>query len=234
MTRRLALLMLLFAVPAEAAETVRVENRAPDLAPVRVEAARAQVAREYEKLKVLFDADVGPVILVIRPKGVGRHVAPNRILIPAAQVGNAMLVSAHELTHLLTQGWANDLLKEGLAVYGQDHAGESPAWPDYGQDIHQAAWAEITVPNTRVRGTGDANAVLSQPHPGETRLRLAAYRVAGSWVRWLIEEKMAGDVMRFMASLYRSGNYKQALGEGFQQLRPEWRAYVRARVSARR
>lgn len=234
MSRWLALLILLFTVSAEAAESVRVENRALDLDRAVVEAARAQVAREYEKLKALFGTDVGPVTLVIRAQGVGRHKPPNRILIPAAQLRNGKLVSAHELTHLLTQGWANGLMKEGLAVYGQDLMGESPAWPNFGQDIHQAAWAEISAPAPLVRGPGDADRVLSTPHPGESRLRLAAYRIAGSWVRWLIEEKMAGDLARFTAALYRSGNYKQALGESFRQLRPQWRAYVGARAGARR
>ena len=234
MTRWFALFLLLFTVSAEAAETVRVENHAPHLDRVLIEAARAQVAREYEKLKALFGNDIGPVILVVRVKGVGRHKPPNRILIPAAQLGNGKMVSAHELTHLLTQGWANGLMKEGLAVYGQDHAGENPAWPNYGQDIHQAAWAEISAPAPLLRGPGDANNVLSTPHPGESRLRLAAYRVAGSWVRWLIEEKMAGDVRRFTATLYRSGNYKAVLGASFQQLRPHWRAFVETRAGVKR
>lgn len=215
--------------PVLAEETVDVENRDATLTDQQVRAIRAQVMREYEKLRTLLRSDVGPVTLIIRKKGVGRHFPPNQIVIPSAQVRNGRAVSAHELTHLLAQGWANGLLKEGLAVYGQDRIGEQPAWPNFGQDIHQAAWAEIVVPNADVRGPGDANRVLSTPNPGKTALRLAAYRVAGSWVKWLIEEQMNGDISRFMQVLYRSGSYRKALGKSFQELRPLWKTFVTSR-----
>jgi len=213
MTRWFALLFLIFTVSAEAAETVRVENHVPDLDRALIEAARAQVAREYVKLKALFGTDIGPVILVIRAKGVGRHKPPNRILIPAAQLGNAKMVSAHELTHLLTQGWANGLMKEGLAIYGQDMMGESPAWPNYGQDIHQAAWAEISAPDPLVRGPGDANGVLTTPHPGESRLRIAAYRVVGALAH-------RGKYDRQRPALYGDALSQRQLQSGVRQELP--------------
>ena len=223
------LLLCLQSLPSHAADAVSIDDRRSGLEPAQIETVRAQVAREYAKLKAFFGIDVGPVVVTLVKKGVGRHFPPNRIQIPAAQVRHARAVSAHELTHLLTQGWANGLLKEGLAVYGQDKFGETPAWPNWGQNIHQAAYAEIVTPDTDVRGPGDANRVLSTPNPGKTKLRLAAYRVAGSWVTWLIDERMSGDVRRFVKTVYRSGSYKKALGETFQELRPAWKAYVKAR-----
>jgi len=41
--------------------------------------------------------------------------------------------------------------------------------------------------------------------------------------------KMAGDIQRFMKTLYRSGDYQAALGANYPDLQTAWRAYIDAR-----
>jgi hypothetical protein len=207
-------------------EQVRVENNDPTITKAQRQALRQQAAREYEKLKFFFNADVGPVTLTVRDHGVGRHVPPAQIIIPSRLIEKSRAITAHELTHLLTQGWASSLLKEGLAVYAQDKFGEQRGWPNFKQSVHRAAIIAINKAEPLVRGPGDANHVLSTRNPGNTNLRRAAYNVAGSWVMWIIEQRMDGDITRFMADLYRSNAYRKALGSSFAELRREWREFL--------
>ena len=207
-------------------DTIRVIDEGSGLEPDYVPGLIGQAAREYEKLKVLFHNDVGVVTIRLRANGPARHLPPADIVIPAPRVRDGRAVTAHEITHLLNQGWANGLLKEGLAVWAQDRVGEQAGWPNEGRLIHQVARAAITEADPLVRGPSDANKVLSTRNPGMAKLRRAAYAVAGSWVTWLIETQFAGDVMRFQAELYRTGNYQAVLGRPFKPLRREWRAYL--------
>jgi hypothetical protein len=86
------------------------------------------------------------------------------------------------------------------------------------------AWQAISRAMPLVRGPAAANRVLSTRNPDKPELRRAAYAVAGSWVTWLIDDKFAGDIGRFMAALYRTGDYRAALGRPFDELEREWRA----------
>ena len=164
--------------------------------------------------------------LTVREHGVGRHEPPAKIFIPLRLIEKSRAITAHELTHLLTQGWASSLLKEGLAVYAQDKFGEQRGWPNFKQSVHRAAIIAINKAEPLVRGPGDANRVLSTRNPGKTDLRRAAYNVAGSWVMWIIDQRMDGDIARLMVELYRSNAYRKALGSSFVELRGEWRAFL--------
>ncbi|MBT6095523.1 MAG: hypothetical protein HOH04_11625 [Rhodospirillaceae bacterium] len=219
--------LLCVAPPTQASDIVQATNHDRSLSSNQVQALVGQVEREYEKLKAIFAVDVGPVTLSVRKTGVARHLPPAEIIIPSRLIKQARAITAHELTHLLTQGWASGLLKEGLAVYAQDKFGEQPGWPNDAKPIHRVAAEAIGVAQPLVRGPGDANRVLTTRNPGKAALRRAAYSVAGSWVTWIIDERMGGDIARFMATLYRSGNYKRALGSSFKELLPLWRAYVK-------
>jgi len=223
------LLCLLMTASAAAADSIRIVDDSHHLTAVQRGRLHGQACREYEKLKILFKADVGPVTIRVRSGGVGRHMPPAAVHIPIRLIDRSTAITAHELTHLLTQGWASQLLKEGLAVYAQDRMGEQRGWPHYRRTVHGAARHWTGRPGAQVRGPGEANRVLSKPHPGETRLRQTAYAVAGSWVKWLIEAKLGGDVERFMADLYRTNAYKAATGQRFAMLATEWRQFIRAR-----
>lgn len=228
MTRSILLLAAVILLPVSPvrAQEVRVVNEGARVPAEALTALAAQAGREYGKLTVMFAGDVGVVTVRVRPTGVARHLPPADIVIPAGLIRAGRAITAHEITHLVTQGWANGLLKEGLAVYAQDRIGEQPGWPNDGRSIHAVALATITRTEPLVRGPADAAQVLATRNPGKAELRRAAYSVAGSWVTWLIDVKFGGDVARFMATLYRSGDYKKALGQPFKPLRAEWRDYL--------
>jgi len=174
----------------------------------------------------MFGADVGAVTVRLRPKGVARHMPPAAIVIPARLVNDGRVITAHEITHLLTQGWASVLLKEGLAVYAQDKVGERKGWPNEGRNVHRVAFDEVTQSAPLVRTPEEADKALSTSNAGQAKLRRAAYAVAGSFVTWLIEERFRGELGQFMNTLYRSGNYSGATGSDFETLQRAWRRYV--------
>ena len=113
--------------------------RGAGVAPGDIQRLADQAAREREALIVYLGNDVGPITLVVRGKGIARHKPPATILIPAKQVAKKYAITAHEITHLLTQGWASRVLKEGLAVYTQYRFGEQQGWPNYRRSVHAAA-----------------------------------------------------------------------------------------------
>ena len=59
-----------------------------------------------------------------------------------------------------------------------------------------------------------------------TKTRLAAYNLVGSWVRWLVEEKLAGDLDCFKREIYRTKNYEAGTGLPLLQLKAEWREFL--------
>ena len=215
----------LLARPAVGAE-VRVIDENSGVDSALFPAIAAQAGREYDKLKAMFGTDVGTLTVRLRPKGVSRHLPPSDIVIPARLLRDGRVISAHEITHLLTQGWANMLLKEGLAVYAQNMVGERKGWPNEGRNVHLVAFEAISRPEPLVRSPGDANRVLSTSNPNKPELRRAAYSVAGSFVTWLIDERFLGEVGQFVRMLYRSGDYADATGESFKLLQRDWRKYV--------
>lgn len=220
--------VLLLAQPAAGADSasVRVVDENSGVDPAAFPDIAAQAAREYEKLKAMFGTDVGVVTVRLRPKGVARHIPPAAIIIPARLVNDGRVITAHEITHLLTQGWASMLLKEGLAVYAQDKVGERKGWPNEGRNVHRVAFEAVTLKVPLVRTPEEADKALSTSKAGQARLRRAAYAVAGSFVTWLIDERFRGDLGQFMQRLYRSGNYSGATGADFATLQREWRRYV--------
>jgi len=223
------LLAVWLAATTAAAETITVVDDTGRLTPAQAGRLGDQAAREYGKLKVLFKADAGPVTLRVRAAGVARHLPPATIHVPIRLVQKGTAITAHELAHLLTQGWASPLLKEGLAVYAQDLIGEQRGWPNYRRTVHGAARHWTSRPDAPITGPGEADKALAQPRKGQARLRQAAYAVAGSWVKWIIEAKMNGDLDRFMAELYRTNAYKAATGRRYPALAREWRRFIAGR-----
>lgn len=220
--------VLLLAQSAAGADSasVRVVDENSGVDPAAFPDIAAQAAREYEKLKAMFATDVGVVTVRLRPKGVARHIAPATIVIPSRLVNDGRVITAHEITHLLTQGWASALLKEGLAVYAQDKVGERKGWPNEGRNVHRVAFDAVTQSAPLVRTPEEADKALSTSNAKQAKLRRAAYAVAGSFVTWLIDERFRGELGKFMNTLYRSGNYAGATGSDFETLQRAWRRYL--------
>ena len=72
----------------------------------------------------------------------------------------------------------------------------------------------------------DAERMLSNGLLAPTKMRLAAYNLAGSWVRWLVEEKLAGDLDCFKREIYRTENYEAGTGLTLLRLKAEWREFL--------
>ena len=204
-------------------------SRDPVVAQHDIQSLADQTARERAALVAYLGNDVGLITVIVRKKGNARHKPPATIFIPSRLIPKRHAITAHEITHLLTQGWASQILKEGLAVYAQYRFGEQQGWPNYRRSVHDAARRWRNDPRIAVDTPGAAESALRKARKGETARRLAAYSVAGSWVAWILEVKMGGDIARFLGRLYRTGDYEATLGANYGRLLTEWRAYLDAR-----
>ena len=217
------------AVAFSAGESVRAVSYGTSLTQVQLLALAAQTEREYAKLSAYFGTSVCKITVNVRRSGIGWHFPPSTVRMPVDRVLKSIAITAHELTHLLTQGWASKVLKEGLAEFAQNKFGEQRGWPNYKRRIHRAARHWITQPGAVVTTPEDAGAVFPSAPISARQRRITAYNVAGSFVTWIINVKRAGDIQRFMKTLYRSGDYQAALGANYPDLQTAWRAYIDAR-----
>jgi hypothetical protein len=122
-----------------------------------------------------------------------------RMLIPTARAGAGQAAIAHELVHIYFPS-GNRMLAEGLAVYLQQAIGKNDAFPNFGKDLHEQARL-LTCPRDQ-GGSGivlnDIDLVAFDRIATPTELSLTAgtliedraspYIVAGSFVRFLIED----------------------------------------------
>lgn len=142
----------------------------------------------------------------------------------------------HELTHVYLPN-ANRLLAEGLAVYLQSLLSPIPSLPNNGVDLHEVA----STPDNRgeipacVLGLGQSfgnrDRVLT-PDP----LLEKDYTPAGSFVRFLIEEKGMSSFVRLYgltalnplerSRAYQGDRWKSIYGKSLQQLRLDWLAFL--------
>ena len=116
-----------------------VVNGDPSLPRRQLQALAGQAAREYAALRAVLHQDVGRVTVRIHDAGIARHFPPATIRIPTRLLRKSTVIAAHEITHLLAQGWASQVLKEGLASYLQARFGEQQGWPNYWRTLHDAA-----------------------------------------------------------------------------------------------
>lgn len=213
-------------------QTICVVRYDKNITSEQIQALADQAARERTILVRYFGNDVGPITVIVRDRGIAYHEPPTTIHIPSARITKRYAITAHEMTHLLTQGWASRVLKEGLAVYAQYKFGEQQGWPNFRHSVHAAAQQWLVDKNNKIRTPKEADFALRTAGRGERRLRLAAYSIAGSWVMWIVEQKFEGDITRFMDDLYRSGNYDNVLSGGIEALTQEWYAFLAAHKAA--
>ncbi|MGB0555222.1 MAG: hypothetical protein ACPGQV_22085 [Alphaproteobacteria bacterium] len=92
--------------------------------------------------------DVGRVTVRVHDSGIARHFPPATIRISSRLLRKSTVITAHEIIHLLSQGWASQVLKEGLAIYLQARFGEQRGWPNYPRTPRRSA---ILAARKRVR-----------------------------------------------------------------------------------
>jgi len=120
-------------------KSIRVVNGGPSLPHRQLQALAGQAAREYAALRAVLGEDVGRVTVWVHDSGIARHFPPATIRIPTRLLRKSTVITAHEITHLLSQGWASQVLKEGLASYLQARFGGQRGWPNYRRTLHGAA-----------------------------------------------------------------------------------------------
>lgn len=144
--------------------------------------------------------------------------------------GTAAII--HELVHVYAPN-ANRFLAEGFAVYAQETLNGHAAYPNFGQDLHQAARrflarADLTV----LDGTATPTRLQM---PGVLNGR-ESYIVAGSFMRFLIETHGMATFRRLYAltplvSLLRDAGkperWVKIYGKPLKALAADWRAAIR-------
>jgi len=160
------------------------------------------------------------------------------IIIPPHVLARRIVPLAHELTHVIAGPGADEVLSEGLAAYNQEKFGSDPAFPNLGTPI-AVALKEAIITRYGARTWPEAvdkfEMELGSPSPGVILLsrwindmdngdnRTLAYLAAASYVGYLMETHLEGDMKAFYG-LYRSGDYAQAM------LSPEevWSGWLQA------
>jgi hypothetical protein len=110
---------------------------------------------------------------------------PGYMLFPIGMVASGSAATVHEFTHVFAPN-AHRFLAEGLAVYAHDHLNGPPAFPNFGSDITKLARTYAGRANIAVL---DKAPTPTPPHLMSSTLGgREVYIVAGSFVRFLIEE----------------------------------------------
>jgi hypothetical protein len=173
---------------------------------------------------------------------------------PARRVAAGKAAIAHELVHVLLPN-GNRFLAEGLAVYLQAKIGGNPAFPNFGQPLHELARSRLREMVREFRH-GDPTSLdrinladldeIATPGPlalkvgqdlyGEDRRGQAAlYPLAGSFVEFLIE---ARGMEKFRTLYWRtpfvphersrgsSGRWMDVYGRSLADLELEWKTLM--------
>jgi hypothetical protein len=143
---------------------------------------------------------------------------PGRIDMPLDRVRDRTGALLHEITHNYAPN-GNRFLYEGLGVYLQDKIGEARSFPTFGRPLDAAA-AEVA----RNVGSLDALNAVRFPRPlASVMPDRAAYPLAGSFVKYLMDRKGELDTFR---ALYASGDYQATYGVPFSALERDRRAHL--------
>jgi len=142
---------------------------------------------------------------------------PGVVEMPLARARDRTGALLHELTHNYAFS-ANRFLYEGLGVYLQDKVGAARSFPNFGRPLDNAA-AEAA------RGVASLDVLntVRFPRPLSTVMEnQAAYLLAGSFVKFLIDKK---GLEKFRA-VYASGDYEAVYNVPFSALEREWRSHL--------
>ena len=153
-----------------------------------------------------------------------------RILFRAPTIRRESNATVHEIVHVFAPN-ANRFLAEGLAVYAHEHLDGVGAYPNFGEDIHKAAKefaedAEIAA----LERLATPQRLQNNQFGGKD-----AYKVAGSFVRFLIERHGLERFRRLFAltplvpGSRDAGNpsrWQQVYGVDLDSLAADWRAVI--------
>ena len=130
----------------------------------------------------------------------------------------------HELTHVYAvsyfrkkkkNGYEDRFFDDGLAVFLQHKFGESPEYPDFGQDLYRAV-VETSISYGGLIALADSEAIRHLAKTGVGR-RLA-YLQEGAFTQFLIENYGLDQYLK----IYSGENIQTVTGKTFSQLEKEW------------
>jgi hypothetical protein len=173
---------------------------------------------------------------------------------PARRVAARKAAIAHELVHVLFPN-GNRLLAECLAVYVQAKIGGNPAFPNFGQRLHEVARARLremvpeftpgcpeSLANINLADLDEiatpgplALKVGQNVYGEEPRGQAAVYPIAGSLAEFLVEthgmEKLRRLYMRTPLAPHERnpglpGRWSDVYGRSFADLELEWKTLI--------
>lgn len=153
------------------------------------------------------------VILVDGP-GISRTAGPGLILLYYVREGISPL--AHEVTHLLMGVSPWRFLREGLAVYAQEHFGDL-AFPNLFRPVNLATLAEFR------RGLFLSLTDLQKDFYFSGETRRLAYLEAGSFTKYLINHYSYNK----FREVYYTADYLSVYGKSLSELEREWLSSLR-------
>ncbi|MSO77959.1 MAG: hypothetical protein EXQ87_13790 [Alphaproteobacteria bacterium] len=172
------------------------------------------------------------------------------VVIPSRVFRMGVMPTAHEIAHVVAGHGANQVLVEGLAVHVHGRFGEQPAFPNFRMSVAAALAQSLsrvaadssggTVPASDALALSiverelGAGRTLSMVDVGnwlndldQPQRRRAAYLMAGSFVGYVVEDVLKGDMAAFMR-IYRSGDYAGVTGQSLARLEAAWRIKIAA------
>ena len=158
------------------------------------------------------------------------HIPEKRVLsaFSAEKSGNGGMAVIHELTHVYAvsyfrkkkkNGHEDRFFDDGLAVFLQHRFGESPEYPNFGQDLYRAV-AETSISYGGLIALVESETIR---HAAKTGLgRRLAYLQEGAFTQFLIENYGLDKYLK----IYSGENIQTITGKTFSQLEKEWAALI--------
>ncbi len=218
---------------------VRVLQDGPAKETVAALAERGD--RIFRKLRTFFARDVSrPVMIEIDAKArIARSFAArNAIVFPLRVVDGNNAIIAHEMTHLFMPENRSEALREGIAVYAQDKFGEVHGYPNYGNDLDHLVVKRLSGGIGKDVSTFAAAEALFRHNRGTDRggkrlsldeidaeARRNAYLIAGSFVRYLLNDVLRQDMAAFKR-IYVGGDFVRETGKTLPELEAAWRRLI--------
>jgi hypothetical protein len=238
------------------------------LTPVQKQALRTDLERECVAVQSWFaqrqwlpESRFDLSVIVSHRFRISKSLVPawygqrGRMEFPANRVASGTAAIAHELTHVWFPN-ANRFMAEGLAVHVQAEVGGNPAFPNFGEPLHELACKVLHDIERECHG-GDPNDresrpllidldAIATPNPltlkvGENfygegpRGQRVVYPIAGSFVAFLIETR---GIAKF-CELYRqtpfqpqvcaagtSERWRNVYGLSVADLELEWKIMI--------
>ncbi|TMO60478.1 hypothetical protein CWB96_07930 [Pseudoalteromonas citrea] len=154
------------------------------------------------------------------------HIPEKRVLsaFSAEESENSGMAVIHELAHVYAVSYFRKKKKDrffddGLAVFLQHRFGESPEYPNFGQDLYRAV-AETSISYGGLIALAEAETVR---HAAKTGVgRRLAYLQEGAFTQYLIENYGLDQYLK----IYAGENMQTVTGKTFSQLEKEWVALI--------